>query len=133
MRLENWESKLSKYLDEIRYKPFSWGEHDCALMAANAVLAMTGKDYAEKFRGLYHDAAGALRLIPEGIAQHLANCGFREIEPKNAKRGDLVLVINAKREVLGVIDLSGKHVAAPGAFSLALLPRSDAIRAWEVG
>src|SRR5690606_22731839 len=62
-RFTNWRTALNDYVHSVMSKPFIWGTHDCALWAAGAVLAMTGYDPAEKYRGRYKTLIGGLRLL----------------------------------------------------------------------
>jgi len=132
-RVPNWEARLANYLKQIGSKPFVWGEHDCALMAANAVMAITGVDYASKWRGQYHDALGAARLLGEdGVEAPMKELGFQEIDPAFAKRGDVVMFENDGRMALGVIETSGVYIAAPGPNGLVMIKRDQAMKAWEI-
>ena len=63
MRNKNWPEKLVTYLQENLDTPFKWGTFDCCLFAANAVHAMTGKDFAEPFRGKYTTEKGAAKAL----------------------------------------------------------------------
>ena len=42
---------LNQHIDAARGKPFKRGSHDCCMWAADVVVALTGIDYAEDFRG----------------------------------------------------------------------------------
>jgi hypothetical protein len=129
--------------------PFKWGENDCALFAADAILSMTGIDIASDFRGLYHDEASAMAAIEnvtgvkggtiEDAAAYCAN-KHQLTEWKQvmyAQRGDLVVYEDADRLVAGVIHLSGRHVIAPGDHGLKKILIHDGKttplkRAWHV-
>ena len=47
---------------ERRLMPFARGTNDCCMFAADAVLAMTGRDLAADWRGTYSDDRGALHV-----------------------------------------------------------------------
>ncbi len=94
MRFADWESRLGGYLRSCRGVPFAWGSHDCCTFAAGAVLAMTGEDRMEEFRGRYGTARGsvvALRKYGAGTLASTLDGKFEAIEPGFAQRGDLVL------------------------------------------
>ena len=57
-RRPDWPEKLAAFIETRRERVFSWGEQDCALLAADAVLEMTGVDLASGLRG-YKSARGA--------------------------------------------------------------------------
>tara|TARA_B000000460_G_scaffold249681_1_gene232616 strand:- start:5686 stop:6105 length:420 start_codon:yes stop_codon:yes gene_type:complete len=136
-RLENWRARLSDEMDRQRLTPFAWGGHDCGLgFAGGIVLALTGEDVAEPYRGRYTTMIGAARLLKsEGcdtvgdmLAKH-----FREIDPAQASVGDLGIV--------GTPDALGQGICMVDASSLVVMTesghgrkaRSEMIRAFRVG
>jgi hypothetical protein len=98
-RFENWPERLNALIALRCSRPFAWGEHDCALFACDAVLAMTGADPAAWFRGRYRTRRGAYRLLKTfggaGLAatweKIAAQRGLPEIAPAFARRGDVLL------------------------------------------
>jgi hypothetical protein len=44
---------LSEFMNDTLHDRFVWGQNDCALWCASAVLHMTGYDPAEDLRGSY--------------------------------------------------------------------------------
>jgi hypothetical protein len=128
MRHEDWEKRLNDYLDNV--PPFEWGTNDCCLFAANAVLAMTGEDYAKPYRG-YKTAKGALsRLKDIGVAGVATNALGAPKAPLFAQRGDVVSFETGDGIALGVC--IGAKIAAVGQDGLVMLPMSQAIQAWSV-
>ena len=134
MRIEGWETRLNDVIEAALYRPFRWGENDCCLFAAECVKAVTGADVGSPYRGLYDSAHGAACLLDElgGLEGVVSVCfaGFSEIPPAMAQRGDLVLTLNAGREVLGVV--TAVQIAVPGESGLVFLPVSTASKAWRV-
>ena len=94
-RLPDWEDRLHEFLNENAAREFSYGEWDCALFGANAVLALTGVDFAKNFRGRYQSAAGAVRALAEHGAGDLTSTFSAALgdacNPALAGRGDMVL------------------------------------------
>lgn len=137
MRYEDWPSRLNAIICEALDRPFAYGEHDCSLFAADVVLALTGVDPAQQFRGKYRTEQAAYRLLARSgglaaVAQSVAReHGFEPVLPTLAQRGDVVLFHNDGRPTLGVVDLAGR-IAAPGPQGLAFLPITEAIMAWRV-
>lgn len=132
-RLPDWEERLTDYLASAGERPFAWGAHDCALFAAGAAAAMTGDDRAADFRGAYDSRASsieALRALGQGTLLRTFQDRFEEIEPKKARRGDLIWNGFAV----------GVHYGAFAAFiglpdgepGLVRLPRSEWKRAFKV-
>jgi hypothetical protein len=135
---------LPQFIESRLHTPFVWGSNDCALFAADAVLAATGVDIAEDFRGKYDSKLGAFRTIKEvtggsTIEDAAAYCaekhGLKECQfPLMAKRGDLVIVHNNLGEkVAGIVGLNGRHVYVPGDNGLVHFSIMGVIRAWSVG
>ncbi|HBO25044.1 MAG TPA: hypothetical protein DD649_19480 [Providencia sp.] len=105
MRHLNWTTRLPETLQKAMQKPFSWGEHDCCLFAANCAIAVCEIDIAEKVRGRYKTSAGALRVLKAefGDLESGLSGFFNEIEPITASRGDIVMFIGPEGKTLGVI------------------------------
>lgn len=130
------------FLLERARTPFVWGSHDCALFAADGVLAMTGIDIASDFRGKYSDEAGAMALIKQltggdTVADAAAWCAQKHAlaelpHPKTAQRGDLTVFLGQTGAmVAGLVHLSGQLVAM-GEGGLYRFPISKVLRAWRI-
>ena len=75
-------------------QPFAWGTHDCAMLAFDAVQAVTGTDPAPDLRGAYSTPEEALSLLRslgglKGLCD--ARVGQR-INVEDMKTGDVVLL-----------------------------------------
>jgi hypothetical protein len=128
MRYEDWEKRLNDYLNTVG--PFEWGANDCCLFAANAVMAMTGEDYAKEYRG-YKTAKGALGKLKDLGVEGVATKALGESKPPLfAQRGDVVAVKTNEEIALGIC--IGAKIAAVGQDGLVMLPMSQAIQAWSV-
>lgn len=128
MRHEDWEKRLNQHLESVG--PFEWGANDCCLFAANAVLAITGDDYAKPYRG-YKTAKGALsRLKGIGVAGVATKALGAPKAAVFAKRGDVVSFDSGDGIALGVC--VGAKIAAVGQDGLVMLPMSEALQAWSV-
>ena len=53
MRKPDWAEQLNKYLTKLNTKTFKFGEYDCCIFVADAVLAMTGVDHMAEYRHNY--------------------------------------------------------------------------------
>ena len=93
MRIEGWEVRLAEYLDAP--VGFAWGACDCALWSAGWVNLATGEDFAADWKGRYSTEAELHELLTErGFASPAdipASVGLREVHPRNAQRGDVVI------------------------------------------
>ena len=142
-RTTHWATReLHDFLESSATKSFQWGVHDCCLFAADAILAMTGADIADAFRGKYNDEASAFSLIKSvtggstvaGAAEYCAlQYGLEEYPfPLMAKRGDLAVVEESGRLIAGIVHLTGRHVVSVGEDGLKRLCISTVQRSWAV-
>lgn len=91
-RVSNWEQLLSDYIEIKRDAPFVYGENDCCMFAAGAVLAITGTDPMEEFRGQYNSLATSVRALKEigsGDLESTIDGKFPQIPVGLAHRGDI--------------------------------------------
>lgn len=86
-------------------RPFSWGEHDCCLFAADCVMAVCDFDPCLKIRGRYHSKAGALRVLKNefGNLQKGVSGFFNTIPVEQARRGDVVMFEGDEGFTLGIL------------------------------
>lgn len=134
-RLEGWDLLLSAFLLSRADTPFEWGVNDCALFAADAVLAITGTDIAASYRG-YTTAEEAQDILDaHGGLQGLATTGFGfepSENPLMAQRGDAVLMMLNGNLTCGIVDDSGQNIACVSeADGLTHLPLIEALEIWS--
>lgn len=134
-RKPDWEPRLAAYLARAAKLQHRFGRHDCMINAANAVKAVTGRDFARGHRGKYRGRVSAIRYREQlGYSSDAAmlDALLPAIEPAFARRGDLVL---AAPDIPGIC-LGGTAAFVglePGKDGLVTLPRSAWTRAWSVG
>lgn len=128
MRFQDWQARLAEFARERSNMPFEWGRNDCCLFTVDAVLAMTGKDHASKFRG-YDSARAAERLLKaNGGVRGLAIGAWGEpVAPAYATVGDPVLMLNEGRELLAICN--GTTAICAGG---VVLDMSAALAAWKI-
>jgi hypothetical protein len=134
-RLPDWPERLAAFIEARRDMPFDWQVNDCCVLAADAVLAMTGRDFLADYRGRYATEEQAEALMGEGglpafLPRVMAAFGAQEVPPAGAQRGDVALIRLENQLVCGVV--TGPHIAAPGARGLAFVPLRRATMAWGV-
>ncbi len=139
MRPDRYEI-LAREIDAAAKRLFKWGsKHDCCMMAAGVVLAMTGIDLARGLRG-YGTAKGAYRVLRQRGAGNLSKTltvvtrrgGFKPVNPNFAQRGDLVMARIMTED--GPQDAAGICLGAEAAFAsdgLEFLPMAKVKRAWR--
>jgi hypothetical protein len=133
---------FTAFLKQAKSTPFKWGSNDCCLFAANAVLAITGTDLADDFRGKYTDEASAFALIKTvtggtTVADAAAYCAKKHnlteyAHPLMAKRGDLVVISNAGNLIAGVVHLNGREVVSVNDQGMVRLPITSITRSWSI-
>lgn len=132
-RKSTWENDLADFISDRLVMAFQWGSHDCALFAADCVLATTGIDPAADFRGTYEDQQGsrvALRKHGKGTLLKTFQDRFTEKKPAFAQRGDLIWNGYAIGVCYGPFALFvGQDGEKPG---LVRVERSDWKRAFTV-
>lgn len=119
-RKENWPVLLEEVIKEKAEEPFKYGKHDCCLAACDCILAMTGTDVAEEFRG-YRSEKGAFARLKShggvlGMAQYISRkFNMPSVQILKAQRGDCA-VVRTKEDVyaLGIIDTSGMFILSAG-------------------
>lgn len=140
MRFSDWETRLEAHLTSVWNNDFQWGVHDCALFAAGCIEAITGQDVATQFRGTYATEDDAYEVIQtfagaglHALAEKIADTfKFVEVEANFAQRGDAALCEETERNVLGVIDFSGRSVMIAGIKGVVKRPLSCIKRAWRI-
>lgn len=139
MRKSNWEYEFVIFMEEIKTKPFKWGDNDCALFVSGIVKAITDIDMEDGIRGSYSSEKEAQVLIEtfgKGSLLKVGNkfakkYGFRKIPILSAMRGDAVMA-----KVDGILFFGvciGQQLAlitSPGKF--AIHPMSAAKTAWRI-
>jgi len=131
--------QLDAWLAARRRTRFVWGRADCALFAADWVLAATGEDFASWFRGRYDSPASAWRALRRFAGGSLvktatAQLGAPLATPNLARRGDIVLLDPPPGFAIEVLGICAGHViayqAAPS--GVGYLPLRNAINAWRL-
>ncbi len=130
VRYQDWPSRLSAFVASARVRPFEWSVQDCATFARDWIETATGE---RVFDPPYTDARSAAQYIEaQGGMRAAASAVLGEpmANPMAAGRGDVALVENAGREILGVV--MGEYVAAPGGDRVLMVPRAAIVAAWSI-
>lgn len=135
-RLEGWEQRLLRVLEDARTRPYRLGEHDCFRVACAAVEALTGVDRWPEFAGRYRTRREALVLLARHgrTFQEAGNWffGSEAVDVRLARRGDIVCVRTPDGEHhLGVCE--GERTAVLGEQGLLRLPTLAGVCCWRIG
>ena len=150
MRKSNWESALDRYCARCATTRFSYDPAaglDCCRFIFGAAAVMTGRTFYGRFEGRYRSRGGALRLMAEyggapsieaAVPILMFECGFAEIAPARAQRGDALMIAagaGAARidgRSMGIVSLDGRAALAMAESGLWRYPRTLAVRAWSI-
>lgn len=137
MKTEGWESRLAKYFDEMRDKPFKRGSHDCALFAGNCVDIMTETDTTSEFRQPYKTLKEALKMLKEMGYEDLSAIANKKLgeplsNPAYAQRGDCVLIQIDDQQALGIVDLSGRKAITIGKEGFIYFGMENWVKVWAL-
>lgn len=130
-RLPDWPERLAAFVEARRHCPFEWARNDCATFAADALLALTGRDVLAALRGRWASAEQAQALLRGmgGLAPAARRCLGRPLAlPALAPRGAVVCARMAGASIMGV--LLGPVWCAPGARGLEFRPAAEVRLAW---
>lgn len=132
-RQGDWEQALGSYIADCETRGYAWGEHDCAMFAAGAVLVMTGTDPVPDFRGRYSTKQGAAKALcryGNGTLEATLDARFDARSIGFARRGDLAFHDGSVGVVMGPFAMfTGEIDGAPG---LIRVPRAAWEKAWAV-
>ena len=134
-RFEDWPQRLSAHFEEWKQRPFEQGVTDCGHFAADAVVAVTGVDVYQAFRGKYSTPLGYAKILKKlkfnsisAFCDSHAEC----VSVLFARRGDIVLRFEGENEALGVCD--GSHsMFLDNNGGLVKVPTDSCVFAWRIG
>ncbi len=121
---------LNEYLRTVRTQRFRPGAHDCGLFAAGWVVACTGQDYADQWRGNYRSMADAQAMLEaNGFSDHVEYVAsvLPEVAPSMAQTGDIAVVDG---RALGIFASDRVFVLRPD--GLGHVSRMQAIKGFSV-
>ena len=113
-RLPDWEARLFTYLNSLRAAELVFGQEDCVVgLAAGAVEAQTGVDFAAAFKGKYSDERTAIKLmIEQGWTKagsslkdaliQMMDLHLQRAPKNNRHRGNIVLLETEAGPAFGV-------------------------------
>lgn len=132
MRQDDRVKNIARYVESIRSTPFDPVTHNCALFAAGAVAAATGKDpVVELGIELHseHDVAQVLERF--GGVRGICEKYLGEMRaPLLAKRGDVVIKPGINGDTIGVC--MGDHAMFLGPNGLQPRKLSECFGSWQV-
>lgn len=134
-RTQGWEQRLYHVTRRLLGIPFGWGTNDCCLFSADCILAVTGSDPAEEFRGTYSTKQEAMRLIAKLDCRDVGDVASRylpEMPVSLARRGDIVMMKNVNNELFLAV-VVGHTAVGPTPDGMLHIHKNNALKAWRVG
>lgn len=132
MRKHLWQIEFERFVAARQNLPFAWGSNDCAVFAADCVLAITGVDVALPALRAHTTELQAARLLKKyGGVVGIATAALGAPVPVlTAQIGDVVLADAAGRDMLAICN--GSTLIAPGPEGLVHLGMGRARVCWRV-
>ena len=135
-RRQDWPERLAELIEARREAEFAWGTHDCGMFAADAVVAITGADPLQEWRGAYDTEEGADAIIAGfgGYEAFMVSAfrafGAPECPACLLQRGDVGLV-RYGNNLSAAVSL-GHCAAVPGISGLSFLAPRMFVRGWAI-
>ena len=132
--------KLTQYLDKVKNKKFKYGDMDCAIFTVAAVDIQLGTKLKSKLFGKYKDLKGVANKIKEigkgkyinAIEKICKDNKFKEISPDYAQRGDVCIMKQNKKTLMGIIGLNNIQVFIGKNDGLVEFDKNVIERVWRI-
>ncbi len=120
---------VGEYIRSTWGAAWEWGVVDCTMWPADWCLLSWGCDPAEAFRGAYSDAAGARKIIGDGMLVPTIDSVIEHLRREVPREGDVGVIHIAGLQV-GAIRISDKWAfRKPSGVGIV---RADAVAVWGV-
>lgn len=122
---------LRDYLARAARRGFDWRAFHCGLLAADWVLAATGRDPAEGLRDLSLREMAALKKEEGGFLPLFSRLAFATglAWRSTAQPGDVGVILAGRRQTGAIRTGKGWAVLTPGGYAVARLP---SLSVWAV-
>tara|TARA_E500000318_G_scaffold72972_1_gene67575 strand:- start:736 stop:1149 length:414 start_codon:yes stop_codon:yes gene_type:complete len=132
IRLNNWQSSFSKWIERAHGMAFEWGSWDCGIFVVTAIQAQTG---IKVYEPMWEDERSAVDLMTRAGSLKIFHDTLEQFDclpchPNEARDGDPLLLRQGKR-LIGAIKYRGGAIA-PGKCGIEQLPISQAEYAWHL-
>jgi len=134
-RRTNWATYFAEFYKARKNLPFAWGTNDCTTFVCDALIAITGTDYAPPELRAVRTAKEALRAIQvlsDGQTLHEAVVKVLGApkSPGFAAVGDVVAFLTLGEVTLGICN--GDNILCVAAEGLMTVSMSEATHVWKV-
>ena len=120
-KTQGWEKRLADYFYDTRADAFVWGERDCCTTTLESIEVMHGEilpDVAHEFFDYTDKKTAIVWMRDNGGLEDIVSRAMLYMgldEHTNAlctKRGDVCLVKNGRKKLLGIMGLNGRVMCA---------------------
>jgi hypothetical protein len=139
MRLPDWNERLTALLAEARTKPFKWGVHDCATLAAQAIDAQCGTKVAAELKEVLDASTteqASKTIIPDAEALAALVSKWLDptpIPPMLCERGYICLYADDEGKPHGLAIHDGQAIVGPSGTGLRRVALHHLMYGWKVG
>jgi hypothetical protein len=132
VKLQDWQVRFEQFIADRAAAPFTWGTNDCAIFAADCVLAITGHDVALPALRRHKTELQAARVLKRhgGVVGIATAAMGQPVPASGAGVGDVVLAKSGRRDMLAICN--GATCIAPGVAGLAFLPMPTDSVCWRI-
>ena len=132
--------KLADYIYKSQKKIFKYGDMDCAIFTVGAVDAQLGTKLNSKLFGKYKDLKSGIHKIKEiakggylkAIQKICKDNKFKEISPGYAQRGDVCMMKDNGKTIMGVIGLNNKPIFITKELGIIELENNVIQKVWRI-
>ena len=138
MRVDNWDSKLEKVLQNYKEKEiFKHGKNDCVTFTIDCIESITGKKVFDK---KYKNIKEAKKIIKKLKSKDLLDIAlkiakennFKNIDIDKAQKGDVLYYVDT-RDLDGTLGVCiGESVMFNWKESITLIKKEDCKIAWRI-
>lgn len=134
-KINDWEIKFDKFIDNNKNKPFAWGSWDCCKFSNALIKEMTGEDLIPKSLK-WKDEKTAMKSIKKyggdllnSIKKACMSKKVNQINPAFVTKGDLV-VYKEESQLVGISD--GMYVLTPTDDCIGVKTNVDMLGVWRI-
>jgi hypothetical protein len=135
VRLTERAMIITSALNYMRDRPFKYGEFDCHIFAADIVRMYTFVDYAESFRGKYHDEKSAYKIVTQngGPAEFVSKVLGKESRASfMAHVGDVVAYRVEDRKIMIGVCVGARAVFLNQRGGFEFRELGECLCSWEI-
>ena len=139
MRVENWDSKLEKVIQELQIKDkFIFGKNDCVTFVIDSIEAITDKKVFDKKYKTLKDAKKIIKILKCKDLLDIAlkitkENNFKVIDISKAQKGDVLYYTSSTSDLNGTLGICiGEKVMFNWKENITLIEKNNCKIAWRI-